>query len=161
MSTARSTDALLGSDLGDFSASTEIGPNDYLKNLKFGAMATGEVRKGDWSVFTDIIYIDFGDQRSRVRNITGLEGRSLSSIDRNATTSLSATVWTLAGARTLVNKAHGQPRSVGRVPLRGIATELKLNIIGSDGVSTPALTKLPRPDRVGRHHRGQGPGPAR
>ena len=28
-------------------------------------MATGEVRKGDWSVFTDIIYFDFGDQRSR------------------------------------------------------------------------------------------------
>ena len=94
---------LLGSAVGDFSTSTKIGPNDYLQNLEFGAMVTGEVRKGDWSVFTDIIYIDFGDQRSRVRNITGLEGRSLGSIDRNATTSLSATVWTLAGTRTLVN----------------------------------------------------------
>ena len=41
---------VLGSDLGNFSVSTEIGPNDYLQNLKFGAMVTGKVRKGDWAV---------------------------------------------------------------------------------------------------------------
>ena len=125
---------VLGSNLGDFRASTEIGPNDYLQNLKFGAMATGEVRKGDWSVFTDIIYIDFGDQRSRVRNITGLEGRPLSSIDRNATSSLSATVWTLAGARTLVHKPMGNLDLLAGFRYVGIDTELKLDITGSEGV---------------------------
>jgi len=125
---------VLGSDLGDFSVSTEIGPNDYLQNLKFGAMATGEVRKGDWSVFTDIIYIDFGDQRSRVRNITGLEGRPLSSIDRSASTSLSATVWTLAGARTLVHNPKVNLDLLAGFRYVGIDTELKLDIIGSDGV---------------------------
>ena len=125
---------VLGSNLGDLRASTEIGPNDYLQNLKFGAMATGEVRKGDWSVFTDIIYIDFGDQRSRVRNITGLEGRPLSSIDRNATTSLSATVWTLAGARTLVHKPMGNLDLLAGFRYVGIDTELKLDITGSEGV---------------------------
>jgi len=125
---------VLGSNLGDFRASTEIGPNDYLQNLKFGAMATGEVRKGDWSVFTDIIYIDFGDQRSRVRNITGLEGRPLSSIDRSATTSLSATVWTLAGARTLVHKPMGNLDLLAGFRYVGIDTELKLDITGSEGV---------------------------
>jgi hypothetical protein len=125
---------VLGSNLGDLRASTEIGPNDYLQNLKFGAMATGEVRKGDWSVFTDIIYIDFGDQRSRVRNITGLEGRPLSSIDRSATTSLSATVWTLAGARTLVHKPMGNLDLLAGFRYVGIDTELKLDITGSEGV---------------------------
>jgi len=125
---------VLGSNLGDFSVNTEVGPNDYLQNLKFGAMATGEVRKGDWSVFTDIIYIDFGDQRSRVRNITGLEGRSLGSIQRNATTSLTATVWTLAGARTLVHKPMGNLDLLAGFRYVGIDTELKLDILGSDGV---------------------------
>ena len=125
---------VLGSNLGDLRASTEIGPNDYLQNLKFGAMATGEVRRGDWSVFTDIIYIDFGDQRSRVRNITGLEGRPLSSIDRSATTSLSATVWTLAGARTLVHKPMGNLDLLAGFRYVGIDTELKLDITGSEGV---------------------------
>ena len=125
----------LGSSLGDFSVSTEIGPNDYLENLEFGAMATGEVRKGDWSVFTDIIYIDFGDQRSRVRDITGPEGRLLSSIDRNATTSLSATVWTLAGARTMVHNPRVDLDLLAGFRYVDVASELKLNIIGSDGVA--------------------------
>jgi hypothetical protein len=125
---------VLGSDLGNFSADTEIGPNDYLQNLKFGAMVTGEVRKGDWSVFTDIIYIDFGDQRSRVRNINGLEGRPLSSIDRSTSTSLSATVWTLAGARTLVHNPKLNLDLLAGFRYVGVDTELKLDIIGSDGV---------------------------
>jgi hypothetical protein len=125
---------VLGSNLGDFSVSTEIGPNDYLQNLQFGAMATGEVRKGDWSVFTDIIYIDFGDQRSRVRDINGPEGRLLSSIDRNATTSLSATVWTLAGARTMVHNPKVNLDLLAGFRYVGIETELKSDIIGSDGV---------------------------
>ena len=123
-----------GSRLGDFRASTQIGPNDYLKNLQFGAMVTGEMRRGDWSVFTDIIYIDFGDQRSRVRNITGLEGRTLGSIDRNATTSLSATVWTLAGALTLVNQPMGNLDLLAGFRYVNIASELKLNISGTEGL---------------------------
>jgi hypothetical protein len=125
---------LLGSDRGDFSAGTEIGPNDYLQNLKFGAMATGEVRRRDWSVFTDIIYIDFGDQRSHVRNINGLDGRPLSSIDRSASTSLSATVWTLAGARTLVQNPKVNLDLLAGFRYAGIDSELNLDIIGSDGV---------------------------
>ena len=125
---------VLGSDLGNFSVDTEIGPNDYLENLELGAMATGEVRKGDWAMFTDIIYIDFGDQRSRVRNINGLEGRPLSSIDRNATTGLSATVWTLAGARTLVHNPKANLDLLAGFRYVGVDTELKVDIIGSDGV---------------------------
>jgi hypothetical protein len=124
---------VLGSALGDLSTSTEIGPNDYLENLKFGVMATGEVRKGDWSVFTDVIYVDFGDQRSRVRNITGPEGRPLSSLDRNATTGLSATLWTLAGARTLVRNPRANLDLLAGFRYVGVETELKLDIIGSEG----------------------------
>ncbi|NEX21929.1 hypothetical protein G3480_16725 [Thiorhodococcus mannitoliphagus] len=123
-----------GADLGEFSASTEIGPNDYLEHLKLGVMATGEVRKGAWSAFTDIIYIDFGDQRSHVRDLTGPEGRSLSSVDRNATTSLSATVWTLAGAYTLVRDPRGSLDLLAGFRYVGIESDLKLSIRGSDGV---------------------------
>lgn len=47
--------------------STKIGPNDYLKNLKFAVMLTGEARKGDWSIFTDTMYVDYGIPLRRVR----------------------------------------------------------------------------------------------
>ncbi len=125
---------VLGSDLGKLrTGSTTIGPNDYLQNLEFGAMVTGEVRKGHWSVFTDVIYIDFGAQRSRVRNITGPEGRPLSNFYRDATTSLSASVWTLAGARTLVHNPQVDLDVLAGFRYVGIATELELDLVGSRG----------------------------
>ena len=64
-------------------------------------MVTSEARKGNWSVFTDLIYMDLGDERSKVRNITGPDGRPLTAVSRDVTTGLSATVWTLAGAYTV------------------------------------------------------------
>ena len=124
----------LGSNLGDFRVDSEIGPNDYLENLKFGAMVNGEVRKGDWSAFTDVIYIDSGDERSKVRNLRGLDGQTMSTIDRNAKTSLSATVWTLAGARTLVQQPTFKLDLLAGFRYVQIASELKLNITGTDGI---------------------------
>ncbi|MBK5967581.1 MULTISPECIES: hypothetical protein [Thiorhodovibrio] len=121
-------------NLPDFNVSTEIGPNDYLEKLKFGAMASGEVRKGEWSAFTDIIYIDFGNQDSRVRNITYPDGRPLSDINVKATTDLSATVWTLGGARTLVHNRKGNLDLLAGFRYVGIASKVKLNTQGTDGL---------------------------
>lgn len=83
---------------------TEIGPNSYLENLKFGLLVTGEVRKGPWSAFTDLIYLDFGNQDTMVRDIMGPHGRELLGLGAQAQTDLSSTVWTLAGAYTVVRK---------------------------------------------------------
>jgi hypothetical protein len=47
-----------GDALRDVNLSAEVGPNDYLENLKFAGMVTGEARKGEWSVLTDLIYMD-------------------------------------------------------------------------------------------------------
>ena len=83
---------------------TEIGPNDYLENLEFGLLVTGEVRKGRWSAFTDLIYLDFGNQDTKVRDITGPRGRELLDLGVQAQTDLSTTLWTLAGAYTVIQK---------------------------------------------------------
>lgn len=111
--------------------STEIGPNDYLENLTFGAMLNGEARKGDWSVFTHFIYIDFGDQRSHVRNLTGPRGESLSAIDRDVTTGLSTTVWTLAGAYTAVRTPKATVDVLAGFRYVEVDTELKWSLRGS------------------------------
>ena len=67
-------------DNAELNLSTKIGPNDYLENLKFGIMLTGEVRKGNWSAFTDIIYIGQNLTTSDVTRISA--GRDVTATSR-------------------------------------------------------------------------------
>src|SRR4029453_17759691 len=52
----------------------EVGPFDYLDNLDFVMMLAGEARRGSWSLRSDVIYIDFSNQRSAVRTVSGPGG---------------------------------------------------------------------------------------
>ena len=49
----------------------EVGPVDYLDNLDFVLMLAGEARRGSWSLRSDVIYIDFSNQRSKVKTVSG------------------------------------------------------------------------------------------
>ncbi|MGB5831334.1 MAG: hypothetical protein WBG92_05015 [Thiohalocapsa sp.] len=77
--------------------SAETDPGNYLSNLNMAVMLIGEARKGDWSLFTDIIYVDFGDQDSRVRGVADPGGGLSADGVRHVDIDLSTTVWTLAG----------------------------------------------------------------
>jgi hypothetical protein len=73
----------------------ETGPNDYLQNLQAVIMLSGEARRDRWSVFTDVIYLSFGDEDSSVKAVN-FGGTSVSSSVNVATTSsLRGTAWTL------------------------------------------------------------------
>ena len=48
----------------------EIGPINYLDNLDFVLMLAGEARSGSWSLRSDLIYLDFTNQRSAVKNVS-------------------------------------------------------------------------------------------
>lgn len=52
----------------------EVGPVDYLDNLHFVLMLAGEARRGSWSLRSDVIYIDFSNQRSKVKTVSGPGG---------------------------------------------------------------------------------------
>ena len=69
------------------SPEVETGPNTYLQNLQAVIMISGEVRKERWSMFTDIIYLDFADQNSSVKSINF--GGNLVSSSLNVVTSSS------------------------------------------------------------------------
>lgn len=124
---------------------TEVGPNDYLENLKFALMLTGEVRKGNWSAFTDIIYIDFGNQDTHVRDITGPRGRELAQVGVETTTKLSTTVWTLAGAYTLFRDPTWNLDALLGFRYLGLDSELKWHF--ADKAVLPILN-LNRAGRV-------------
>jgi hypothetical protein len=109
----------------------EVGPNDYLENLQFALMLTGEARKGRWSALTDFIYVDFGDQKTHARNLTGPRGRVVDTVDRELETSLSSTVWTLAGAYTVAYAPSWHVDVLAGFRYLGMDSELKWAIRGS------------------------------
>lgn len=128
----------LGNALGSVRASAEIGPNDYLSSLKGAIMLTGEARKGEWSILTDIIYLDFGNEKTRLRNLTGPGGRDLSTLGVQTETALSGTVWTLAGAYSVFHDDRGHFDLLAGLRYVGIDSSLELTANGSrdiiDGV---------------------------
>ncbi len=52
---------------GDGEADASTGPYNYWQNLRFAAMLQGEARKGNWSIFADAIYLDFGNHSTSVQ----------------------------------------------------------------------------------------------
>jgi hypothetical protein len=87
------------------SPEVETGPNNYLENLQALIMISAEARRDRWSVFTDLIYLDFADEKSAVKTIDF--GGSLVSSSVNVATSSSfrGTAWTL-GTGYAVRTGH-------------------------------------------------------
>ncbi len=77
------------------SPEVETGPNNYLENLQAVIMISGEVRKDKWSVFTDLIYLDFEDQKSSVKAVDFGGSRVSSSLNVGTSSSLRGMAWTL------------------------------------------------------------------
>lgn len=50
--------------------SVNVGPTDWLDFLNFAALVSGTARKGKWSIYGDVVYLDMGnDNGGRVFNI--------------------------------------------------------------------------------------------
>jgi hypothetical protein len=75
----------------------DTSPNSYLDDLDMAFMGMAEVRKGQWSAYTDLLYTSFGNKDTKVRSRSGPGGYLQTDISSKARTDLSATVWTLAG----------------------------------------------------------------
>jgi hypothetical protein len=71
----------------------EIGPVDYLEHLDFVLMLSGEARKGNWAVRADVVYVDFGDERASVRNVSGPGGLIEFPVNTGTTISLDGLEW--------------------------------------------------------------------
>lgn len=96
---------------GDNNLNIEVGPTDYLEALDFAIMLSAGVRKNRFSVFTDIIYLDFSSEKSSVRSIDFLAPNPVSpklppveigaGLDTGTVSSLDGIQWTLAGGYTM------------------------------------------------------------
>ncbi|MBL8351620.1 MAG: hypothetical protein JNL87_15085 [Burkholderiaceae bacterium] len=83
----------------------EAGPNSYLENLSGVLMLAGEARKGPWAVFTDLIYLKFDAEKSKVRSVGS--GPVDATLDLGTTSQLEGWSWTLGASHTLVDTPRG------------------------------------------------------
>jgi len=76
-----------------------------LQNLNFALMLSAEARKGNWSVLTDVVYLDVESDDSKVKSVSfaGPGGRVdvSAGADVGTKVNLSGFEWELAGAYTV------------------------------------------------------------
>lgn len=95
----------IGSTLHYRRHSTKVsaGPVDYFPDLRLAAMGSADVRRGPFSLFTDLMYV-YGREKgtlTRPFEVSGEGGTLVSGSARLATTTkLTSTTWTLAGGYT-------------------------------------------------------------
>ncbi len=78
-------------------ASINVDVSTILDHLKMTAQGSFEFHKGRWGGFTDLVYLDVGESKSDVRDIT-IGGVTLpAAITTNAEFDLKSTFWTIAG----------------------------------------------------------------
>jgi hypothetical protein len=114
----------LPADTGGGSVSVDA--DKILDALQFTLMASLEARRGDWSVFTDVIYLDLSDDASK--SVTLPRGRFSTVLD--ADLELTGWVWTLAGGYTVWRNERSYLDLLAGARLLAIDTDLKLTGTG-------------------------------
>ncbi len=80
----------------------DTGPNNYLENLSLALMLAGEARKGKWSAFTVLIYLDFDSEKSAVKAVNFGGDRVSTALNSSTRSSLTGVAWTFGGGYTVV-----------------------------------------------------------
>lgn len=85
----------------------ETQPSQYLKHVESGALFEGTIRKGDWSLWTDLVYLNLQASPTYTRQI-GLPGGNLTlPVILTVDAGLREAIWTLAAGYTIMNNDIG------------------------------------------------------
>jgi hypothetical protein len=81
-------------------ANIDVSMGDVLDALQFTVQFNFEARKGNWGVWTDLVYADFSQSASRSRDFT-IGGSHPVGVDADLKIDLTSWIWTLAGLYNL------------------------------------------------------------
>jgi hypothetical protein len=98
----------------------DTGPNDYLENLSFALMLAGEARKGRWSIFSDLIYLDFDSESSTVKAVNFGGERISTTLNTSTRSSLTGVAWTVGGGYAVVQEPKHTLEVLGGLRLFGL-----------------------------------------
>jgi hypothetical protein len=118
--------------------------SDFPSNLKFAGMLTGTVRKGDWGVFYDVVYVNLGDLRSTARDFKGPGGVISLPLAASLDSGIEGTVATLTGTYRVSESSRLRLDLIGGVRYANISAFASWDLSSS----TANLGTLERSGRV-------------
>jgi len=77
-------------------ANVDVSMGDVIDALKFAFMGSFEARKGQWGLWTDLVYADFGASKSGSRDFTLGGGRPVD-VSADLQLDIKSWIWTVAG----------------------------------------------------------------
>jgi hypothetical protein len=118
--------------------SVALEPSRYLNNLDLALMLGFEARKGDWSVLTDAMYLEFSNEKAAVRTVSGPGGIVQVPVNSNTSVGIKAAIATLAGGYTVARADSGTLDVIGGVRYMTMEASLDWQFAGSIGLMPQA-----------------------
>jgi hypothetical protein len=109
-------------------------PSRYLHSLDLALMLAFEARKGDWSILTDIMYLNFSNQKASVRTVSGPGGIVQVPVNSDTSVGMHSTVWTLVGGYTVARGDSGTLDVIAGTRHLTVDASLDWNFAGSLGL---------------------------
>jgi len=116
------------------SPSVTVKPSSYLKDLQFGAMGAFGARKGDWDVFTDVVYADISSLSSKVNTLHTPGGDITPPVDINVNVGMKELIWTLGGGYTVARNDQGRLDIIAGARYGGLESSVGVNVFGPNGI---------------------------
>jgi len=104
-----------------------------LSNLKFTFMGSLEASRGQWGLFTDVVYVDLGNSKSGFRDFTIGNAALPAGASANASLDLKALAWTLGGTWRLDAGPASTLDLLAGARLLDLKQTLKLEVTGDIG----------------------------
>ena len=114
--------------------SVALEPSRYLHNLDLALMLAFEARKGDWSVLSDLMYLNFSTQKAAVRSVSGPLGIVEVPVNSDTSVGLHSAVWTLAGGYTIARGSSWTLDVIGGTRYMNIEATLDWQFSGGIGL---------------------------
>jgi hypothetical protein len=113
--------------------SIDVDADTILSNLKFVFMGTLEAQKGNWGVWTDVIYMDLGDSTSGTRDFTVGRRAIPADVSANLSYDIKSWVWTIAATYSLVNRPEYTLQSLVGARMIDVQQTLTWDVSGNVG----------------------------
>lgn len=124
------------------SSDISVDASDIYNNLRFGVLGSFEARKGDYGVFTDLIYMDAGAFKSRFRNIAVGHEQIPGDVSASLNFDLKSTFWTTAATYRLVKADDAMMEVFGGARFAELKEQIDWTLNGNIG-------QIPAPGRAG------------